>query len=135
MPQDFNSQSQNNSVRGNFATANAARPTRLPRMSLLRDTQIRALNSAGYHRVDSRLYLQVTVNRTGAVRKSWIFRYRLAGKSSELGLGPYPVVSLATALSRRDTLLLAIDSGEDPREALGRKARAMPAKRFPRILS
>lgn len=97
-------------------------------MSLLRDTQIRALNSAGYHRVDSRLYLQVTVNRTGAVRKSWIFRYRLAGKSSELGLGPYPVVSLATALSRRDTLLLAIDSGEDPREALGRKARAMPAK-------
>ena len=39
------------------------------------------------------LYLQVAP----AGSKSWIFRFSLAGKRREMGLGPYPGVSLAAA--------------------------------------
>ena len=39
------------------------------------------------------LWLLVRANRT----KSWVFRYMLAGRSREMGLGPVPTISLAHA--------------------------------------
>ncbi len=46
----------------------------------------------GYHGDGDGLYLQVT-----AGAKSWIFRFALAGRRREMGLGSFPSVSLAAA--------------------------------------
>ncbi len=43
------------------------------------------------------LYLQVTSDAA----KSWLFRYRWKGKRPEIGLGPYPAVTLAEARRRQ----------------------------------
>jgi hypothetical protein len=42
------------------------------------------------------LYLQVTEGSTG-INKSWIYRFTLAGKTREMGLGPHPLYGLAEA--------------------------------------
>jgi hypothetical protein len=42
------------------------------------------------------LYLRVS--RTGA--KSWVFRFQLDGKRRDMGLGPFPDISLADARRR-----------------------------------
>jgi hypothetical protein len=42
------------------------------------------------------LYLRVSAS--GA--KSWVFRFQLGGKRRDMGLGPYPVISLAEARGR-----------------------------------
>lgn len=39
------------------------------------------------------LYLQIS--KAGS--NSWVFRYKHDGKSREMGLGPYPVITLAEA--------------------------------------
>lgn len=59
------------------------------------------------------LYLQIS--RAGV--PSWLFRYMLAGKSREMGLGPYPAVTLAKAreLAADQRKLLA--AGNDPMAA------------------
>lgn len=59
------------------------------------------------------LYLQIS--RAGV--PSWLFRYMLAGKSREMGLGPYPAVTLAKAreLAADQRKLLA--AGNDPMSA------------------
>src|SRR5437762_10032061 len=44
------------------------------------------------------LYLQVTRNsRTGAIRKSWVYRYRSSGRTRDMGLGPLSAVPLSKA--------------------------------------
>ena len=50
-----------------------------------------------YHRVLDRLYRQVTVSKHGLISRSWIMRYRFAGRSVDRELGPYPTVSLYQA--------------------------------------
>ena len=59
------------------------------------------------------LYFQIS--RAGVA--SWLFRYMLAGKSREMGLGPYPAVTLAKAreLAADQRKLLA--TGNDPMAA------------------
>ena len=47
----------------------------------------------GYIHDGGGLYLQVA--RAGS--RSWVFRFSLGGKRREMGLGPYPGVSLAAA--------------------------------------
>jgi integrase len=42
------------------------------------------------------LYLQVTEGTKG-INRSWIYRYTLAGKTREMGLGPHPLYGLAEA--------------------------------------
>ncbi len=56
--------------------------------------------------------LYLSVKPTGA--KSWIFRYTSNGRRREMGLGPYPILSLAGAREksmelRRDMLLRGLD--------------------------
>lgn len=84
----------------------------------LRDNQVRGLLSPGYHRVSDRLYLQVTVGKRGTTSRSWIMRYRFAGRSVELGLGPYPTVTLYQASVKRDKLVLMLVEGMDPKTEL-----------------
>lgn len=65
------------------------------------------------------LYLQVS--KSGS--KSWIFRYQLDRRSREMGLGPFPAVSLAEARDRAAGVRKLKVEGEDPID-LRRQAKA-----------
>src|SRR5260221_122169 len=59
------------------------------------------------------LYLQVT----GRGAKSWIFRFMLAGRPREMGLGPLKTVSLAEARAAAGKCRQQLLAGIDPIEA------------------
>ncbi|CAH36594.1 tyrosine-type recombinase/integrase [Burkholderia pseudomallei] len=59
------------------------------------------------------LYLQVSPSLT----KSWIFRFKLHGRSREMGLGPYTALSLAEARKRAEDCRRLLLDGVDPIEA------------------
>ena len=65
---------------------------------------------AGYHLDGDGLYLQVTA--TGA--KSWLYCFTLAGRRREMGLGPYPAVTLAAARQEAGKARAVVKAGEDP---------------------
>lgn len=56
------------------------------------------------------LYFQIS--KAGAW--SWIFRYKLEGKSREMGLGPYPTVTLAEARLQAADQRKVLATGSDP---------------------
>jgi integrase len=66
--------------------------------------------TAGYLSDGGGLYLQVT--ETGA--RSWIFRFALAGRRREMGLGPFPDISLATARNLAASARSLVKAGQDP---------------------
>lgn len=55
----------------------------------------------------------LTLDKTETGGK-WIWRYRFAGASREMGLGTYPTVSLADARKARDKWALTLAGGIDP---------------------
>jgi integrase len=59
------------------------------------------------------LYLRVSA--TGA--KSWVFRYQLDGKRRDMGLGPYPEISLAEARGKATERRKQRHDGIDPLDA------------------
>lgn len=59
----------------------------------LNETQVKNLKLLGLHCVSERLYL--SIKESGS--KNWIYKYRLNGKSREMGLGVYPLKTLAKA--------------------------------------
>jgi integrase len=69
------------------------------------------------------LYLRVSA--TGA--KSWVFRFQLDGKRRDMGLGPYPVISLAEARGRAAEHRKQRHDGIDP---LAAKADQRQAQRL-----
>ena len=73
---------------------------------------IRAKKS-GLHRDGNGLYLQIT--RDGV--KSWIIRYMIRGRARYMGIGPFPVVSLAQAREKATEIrrIVRLD-GLDPLE-------------------
>lgn len=71
---------------------------------------VRSLDRPGYHGDGGGLYLQVT--KTGA--KSWIFRFAVAGKEHEMGLGPLHTVDLAAARQRAKQCRLLLVDGRNP---------------------
>lgn len=78
------------------------------------------------------LYFQVS--RAGVT--SWLFRYMLAGKSREMGLGPYPTVPLAKARELAADHRKVRAAGNDPlaardaeREAKREAERTQEARR------
>ncbi len=68
------------------------------------------------------LYFQVS--KTGGT--SWIFRYKLEGRSREMGLGPYPTVTLSEARQLAADQRRTLASGADP---LATRDAAREAKR------
>ncbi|RTU07838.1 Phage integrase [Pseudomonas aeruginosa] len=68
------------------------------------------------------LYFQVS--KTGGT--SWIFRYKLEGRSREMGLGPYPTVTLSEARQLAADQRKTLASGADP---LATRDAAREAKR------
>ena len=67
----------------------------------------------GTHADGHGLYLQVRPGANGLTR-SWVYRYATAGKETWLGLGPFPLISLAAARRKTaDARLLRLE-GHDP---------------------
>ena len=89
---------------------------------------VQNLKREGYHADGGGLYLQV--GRTGT--KSWVFRYMLQGRtvsksgkptSREMGLGPYPDVSLSDARAKASDARKLLIDGLDPLEERRERAR------------
>ena len=79
----------------------------------LSDVKIRTLRKKGLHADGLGLYLKVT--ELGS--KSWIFRFGIAGKRRDMGLGVSPAISLAEARQLAKEAHAAISRGIDPVEA------------------
>src|SRR3981189_2648213 len=93
--------------------------------------KVETLKEQGMHSDGGGLYLQVTQGSDGTPRKSWIFRYTVAGRERQMGFGPLSDVPLAEA---RDRALAARElrrAGKDPiveREAARAKASLVAVK-------
>src|ERR1700730_2987504 len=72
----------------------------------------RAANQPGLHPDGNGLYLHVGA----AGSKSWILRYRHGGRRHDIGLGPYPLISLADARQRANQRRRLLVDGIDPLE-------------------
>ena len=72
--------------------------------------KVRALTVPGRYGDGGNLYLQITRRGT----KSWSQRIVIDGKRHDLGLGPWPVVSLAKARDRAFANRVAIADGRNP---------------------
>lgn len=75
-----------------------------------------AVNKAtkpGYYGDGAGLYLQISKSST----KSWIFRFTLAGKQREMGLGALHTIGLADARAKAKECRAVLLTGQDPLEA------------------
>src|SRR5471032_2939757 len=70
-------------------------------------------SSPGYLADGGGLYLQISKTKAKKA-KSWIFRFALAGRRREMGLGPYPGVSLADARKAASDARALAKAGNDP---------------------
>jgi Arm DNA-binding domain len=59
------------------------------------------------------LYLRIDDDDV-SIRRRWIFRFVMRGRTRETGLGGYPEVSLADARKARDAAEKFVQSGQDP---------------------
>ena len=78
--------------------------------NLLSPLEVKAPKQPGYFHDGGGLYLQVSAGGG----KSWILRYSMAGKRREMGLGPYPAVSLAAARKSAAESRSLVKAGQDP---------------------
>ena len=89
----------------------------------------KSLTEPGYHPDGAGLILQITPAGT----KSWLYRYGLHGRKREMGLGPFPDVTLADAREKAADARKLKASGIDPladKQHARRVARASVARRL-----
>lgn len=79
----------------------------------LNDKQIRALSKVGYHSDGGNLY--VRVKASGA--RSFSFRWTIAGRTNDLGIGGYPAISLKAARKIAAEYRDMLAAGENPKSA------------------
>ena len=98
-------------------------------MGKLSAAAAKALSQPGRHGDGDGLYLNVAPGGT----KSWVQRIVIHGRRRDIGLGPYPAVSLAQARSVAQTNRTAVAEGRDPaaerqgaREAARKPAQSVP---------
>jgi len=83
--------------------------------------RVQLAGKPGMHPDGGGLYLRI--GPTGA--KSWVYRYQLAGRRHDMGIGPYPLVSLADARERTTAQRRLHLDGTDPLTAKhGQRARS-----------
>ncbi len=100
----------------------------MPRLAdKLTDAQIRRAATPGKLRDGSGLYLAIKPRRDKSFSKSWVVCFPAGGKSREMGLGPYPEVTLAEARTKAADARRKARDGADPLEA--RKAADAEAER------
>ena len=80
----------------------------------LTEAKIRTLTSIGLHHDGAGLYLQI---RPGGAR-SWIYRFRLNGRTRDMGLGSLADVALVKAREKAGTARALVADGIDPIEHL-----------------
>lgn len=80
----------------------------------------------GRHRADAGLYLVVKDDG----RRSWVFRYSLAGRRRDLGLGAPPAVSLTYAKRLAAEAREKIAHGVDPKDARDERRKEKPSHSF-----
>jgi Arm DNA-binding domain len=68
---------------------------------------------AGRHGDGAGLWLQVKPSGS----RSWLFQFTAKGKERQLGLGPYPRVSLKQARKNAEGARAMLEKGEDPIDA------------------
>lgn len=66
--------------------------------------------SPGRYSDGGNLYLNVSIART----KSWVFMWTQDGKRREMGLGPYPTVSIEKARKKAEECRVHVQEGRDP---------------------
>lgn len=76
--------------------------------------KVESLKQPGMHGDGGGLYLQVTESADGTPRKSWLFRYSVAGRERQMGLGPLSDVPLAEARARASAARELRRAGKDP---------------------
>ena len=86
-------------------------------IEVLTALKVARITSPGLHADGGGLFLQVT-----GASKSWIFRYRHAGRRRDMGLGSLQVVSLADARARARDARALLAKGDDPIDARRIKA-------------
>jgi integrase len=87
----------------------------MPRKAIgLTARQVATIGAPGLHAAGGApcLYLQVTHGG-----RSWVFRYKLAGKRRDMGLGPLDAIGLAEARQRAVDARKMVLTGTDPIEA------------------
>ena len=97
-------------------------------MAKLTNREVETLKKPGRHADHNGLYLDIRENG----RKSWVLRYQKHGRRHTMGLGSYPVVSLAKARELTIAAHRVLADGGDPistRKANIAKAKA-PAATF-----
>ena len=79
-------------------------------MQKLINSQLNKINKVGRYSDGNNLYF--VVGKKG--NKNWTFIYTIKNKKREMGLGPYPGITLKTARLKRDRLKALIIQGIDP---------------------
>lgn len=90
-------------------------------------------NEPGRYSDENGLILQVSKNRSGLVRKSWLVRYALHGKRREMGIGSFPEIALKEAREAAIDVRRKVQDGVDPiqeREQAKTAAAAEHAKKM-----
>ena len=78
--------------------------------------KLESMRQPGRYRVGDGLYLKVE-NKNGRTYKRWVLRYQLDKHRTELGLGPFPKVSMRVAKERSAKLLAdLVNQRQDPRD-------------------
>jgi integrase len=96
-------------------------------LNRLSDFRVRAKKQPGYVADGGNLYLRVASGGS----KGWIFRFSMAGKTRDAGLGPYPAMSLVKAREEAERCRRLVAQGIDPIQARDEeraRARAAAAK-------
>ena len=85
----------------------------------LTETKIKSLPPGKLHCDGNGLYIRLRTSKSG----NWSFKYMRGHKSREMGLGPYPEITLQEARLKRDALKIQLAKGSDPLETKRAKAK------------
>ena len=94
------------------------------RPKMLSATFVRNINQPGRYgdgRGGFGLSLLVKSRDNGRLSKTWSQRLRIDGEETNVGLGPWPVVSLKKAREKALENRQLVEEGHDPRERVGRR--------------
>jgi hypothetical protein len=82
----------------------------MAKVAVLSARTVQTLREPGMYLDGRGLYLRIGPARN----KSWIYRFALGGKTRDMGLGPYPDISLAEARERAAAQRKLRLDGQDP---------------------
>lgn len=75
--------------------------------------EIKSLTPEKLHCDGNGLYIRLNKQKAG----NWCIRYRCQGRTREMGLGPYPKITLKQARMLRDETMIMLVKGKYPIDA------------------